>query len=226
MNIGRLLMGLVLCAAGCGDPGAASENEARNPDVTDPGGGMDRVDYPKGDVGFSLGQQVANLSFLWYRDVVAERGKDPQRVRLSDIYAMRKDGLKLVMIAGSAQWCGPCKSEAQALGRVLKDPTFKSYLSGKGNPLLVIQVMLQKQDGSPADRVTLNDWITEHKIEAFSVGIDPLDQVGQYTPANLLPRNLYIRVSDMTLLGQEPGAPSDDVALITKLKSYIERVAP
>jgi thiol-disulfide isomerase/thioredoxin len=222
--ISLLSVGFLSLAVGCGSPGAGSDDpENRNPDVTDPGGMMDNVDYPKGNLGFGIGQQIANLSFLWYKTGLPEVGADPQKVRLSDIYAMRKQGAKLLQISGAAVWCGPCNSEADALGRVLKDPTFKSYLDQKGNPLVVVQVVLQKKDGSPSDRTTLQEWVNMHKIDTFSVGIDPADQVGQYTPANFLPRNVYVQLSDMTIIAQEPGSPSEDAALVTKLKSLIER---
>lgn len=222
--LGLLSVGLLSLAVGCGGGAGSDDPEDRNPDVKDPGGMMDNVDYPKGNLGFGIGQQVANLSFLWYKTGLPEVNAEPQKVRLSDIYAMRKDGAKLLQLSGAAVWCGPCNSEAAALGRVLKDPSFKSYLADKGNPLVVVQVVLQKNDGSPSDRGTLQQWVNMHKIDTFSAGIDPLDQVGQYTPANFLPRNVYIRISDMTIIAQEPGSPSEDAALVTKLKSFIERV--
>lgn len=223
MKFTRLLsVALFSLAVGCG--GAASTNdEMRNGDVMGPGGSMDNVDYPKGNLGFGIGQQIANLSFLWYKNGLSDVSGDPVKVRLSDIYALRKQGAKLLQLSGAAVWCGPCNNEAEALGRVLKDPDFKTYLAGKGNPLVIAQVVLQKGDGSPSDRQTLQQWVNMHKIDAFSVGIDPLDQVGQYTPANFLPRNLYIQLSDMTIIAQEPGSPSEDAALITRLKSLIER---
>ncbi|MCS6914469.1 MAG: hypothetical protein RMK29_07050 [Myxococcales bacterium] len=225
MKVTPLLAGLAFVVLGCAAPGTDLTDEERNQDVTAPGGMMDNVDYPKGNIGFSVGQQIANLSFLWYRNGLADIGQEPQKVRLSDIYAMRTQGARLLMLSGAAEWCEPCKAEADALVRVLKNPDFLSYLAGKGNPLVVVQVLLQQQDGSPSDRDALVRWVRSHKIDNFSVGIDPLDQVGQYTPANFLPRNLYIRISDMTLMAQEPGAPSMDDALIAKLKGFIERVA-
>jgi thiol-disulfide isomerase/thioredoxin len=219
-----LFAGLLSVAVGCGSSGAGVDNGPNNPEVMDPGGMMDGVDYPKGNYGNSVGQQIGNLSFLWHKNGLADVGQAPTKVTLADIYALRKSGARMLALSGAAEWCPPCQDEAKALGRVLKAQEFKDYLQSKGNPLVVVQVVLQKQDGSPSDIETMEKWIGAYNIDSFSVGIDPKDQVGQYT-TNFLPRNLYIRISDMTILGSEPGAPSMDAALITKLKGYIERVA-
>lgn len=117
MNLRALLTGLsVVCAVGCGTP---TDNEMMNPDVLGPDGNNPNVEYPNGDIGYKVGQQIRNLAFLWHPNGVADKGTEPQRITMADFYAMRKTGTKLVYLSGAAEWCGPCNVEAQDLVKIL-----------------------------------------------------------------------------------------------------------
>ena len=222
-----LSAGLLTWTLGCGSPGEAVDDTPRNPDVTDPGGMMGNVDYPKGNIGFTVGQQVANLSFLWKEQGMLDAGKDPERITLADFYALRKQGAKLLVLVGSAEWCNPCRIEAEQMQRAFTDPAFLSYLDSKGgrNALQLVQVMFQNADYSRATKETIDRWAGDLKV-TFPVGIDPLSQVSQYIPENAIPQTLFIDLKDMTLAGREVGASTEAGAMEAKLKSYLNKVAP
>ena len=63
---------------------------------------------------------------------------------------------KVVYMVFSAEWCGACQSEAATLEA--------EYQSHKDDGLMVVEVMTEKVDGSPADVDTLNTWADEYGL--------------------------------------------------------------
>lgn len=100
--------------AGCSGDGLAETDNNKVPTVD----GGDNVDYPKGDIGFKVGQQVINMSFLWHKNGLADKGSPLAKISMADFYAERKQGAKLLYLSGAAEWCGPCQIEARLINAI------------------------------------------------------------------------------------------------------------
>jgi thiol-disulfide isomerase/thioredoxin len=172
-----------------------------------------------------IGDQIANLAFLYLPNGMEDANKAPVKGSMADFYAKRKEGAKLLILSGAAVWCGPCNKEAEEYRELLKDAAFLAYLNQKGGrqALQLIQVVLQDLKGNPATENDMKNWATSHKSN-YGVGYDPMDQFRPYTPVNALPRNLYIRLDNMKIMFQDPGAPATLEGLKAQVKKYLDQL--
>ena len=226
---GIAFLGLVSLGEGCAAPqDAGPPMETPNPPGMTGGPGTN-TDYPMAKPGFNVGDQVANLSFLAKVHGAQDTGQSPIKETLADFYAMRKQGAKLLFLSGAAEWCGPCNQEADGLVQALQDQGYMDAVkvyhkdTDTADAIQIVQVVLQNNDGSPSDRDTIDRWTKSHKM-TFEIGIDPKSDVSTYIPANTIPQSLFIRLSDMTLLGRNNGYPGT-AGIISSLESYLKTAA-
>jgi hypothetical protein len=153
-------------------------------------GESSRGDYPEGPYGQELGDTVRDLSFSGYADPT--KARKLEEIRFADFYdPTGEKGAKLLLVNTAAAWCQPCRIEHEAL------PARVREYEEEG--LKVLSLLFQDPDGAPADRETLDAWVTLFDTN-FPMALDPSYQMGLYGPAETPPLNLVIDPRDMTLL--------------------------
>jgi thiol-disulfide isomerase/thioredoxin len=193
------------------DTGAAVEDTA--PWNTYPAGpyGLNGTRLAKDGKTRLPGQTFPNLKFKGY----LEEGTEWVDISMQDFYDPTGErGINAILVVVSAQWCGPCKLEAQDLPRWYTD-LYKS----RGAKF--ITAMVEQNDGSPATQLTVDAWKKAYKIN-FTIVEDgkagTMDPSLIKDPAALnpnpsvgYPRNYIVNPRNMQIFRVNSGVdPSDD----------------
>lgn len=180
----RALLFFALACSSCGS------GKPEIPEELLADGEVPRGDYPQGPYGQEIGDTLGDLSFVGYVDPTS--GRDLEEIRFRDFYDPKGEKeVKLLLLNTAAAWCQPCRIEHEDL------PARVREFEEKG--LRVLSLLFQDPDGAPADRATLDAWVTLYDTN-FTMALDPSYQMGLYGPAETPPLNLIIDPTDMTLL--------------------------
>lgn len=188
-----MAISLATLALGCGQSGNTG-----NPDGAQVGT-CDAASYPCGPYGSDVGSVIANLELLGQRD---DNGNgsvtdDPVRaIHLADYHA--DPNVKVLVIATSAEWCAPCRQEQSELVAL-----WKKYRDA-GAGVAFLEAVIQKQDTTPADTTTVDQWAAYYHIP-FDMASDPMLALSPYYDINLFPSTMVVRTSDMVIVAQNRG---------------------
>lgn len=153
----------------------------------------DPAGYPAGPYGTKPGDTIANLTLR----VQTGAGGTPALRSLNDY---RSCGLKVLAIAGAAEWCVPCKQEQPDLQKTFTDYQTKS--------VAVLVAVTQKNDQSPSDDTTVKNWARTFGL-TFDIASDPGNALGPYFDPMTFPDTMVLRLRDMTIqdywIGNQPG---------------------
>ncbi len=162
--------------------------------------GQPGVDYPSGPYGFQVGSRIANLELTGQRDSnnsgLIDSSDEIVSIHLSDYYMKQ---YKALFVGVAAQWCNPCKMEQPGLVSL--------HAANKSN-VGFVEAIIQKNDGSPADITTVDQWTSAYKIP-FDMAADPTVALGPYYAEPAFPMQLVIDTKDMTIVFQGNGTSAD-----------------
>ena len=189
-----------LGACGGTQPPVSPGETAKNPGMTN------SVDYPKGPYGYTQGSIIENLQLTGQVDSNSDGLITPQDVikplHLSDYYQDKT--IKAMFIGVAAGWCGPCKAEQPNLVAL-----YNSYGGRKGK-VAFLEAIIENADHQPADMTFVDTWATTYKIP-FDMASDPTSALGPYYNQAAFPMQMIIKMSDMSIVWQQNGAPVEEV---------------
>lgn len=176
--------------------------------------------YPCGPYGFAPGSVIEDIELVARRDTDAdgEIGSPVcgasvdavSTVKLSDYY--KDKTVQALLLTGSAEWCGPCRSEQPGLRRL-----FNSY-QDKGGHLAILGTIVENNNHEPSDIDVADRWKCQYDLP-FVVAADPAMVLQPYYDISAFPMNMLIRTSDMRIMWQINGAPPSD-----ELKAQIDAI--
>jgi hypothetical protein len=185
MKLAPHLVCLAALAIGCSSPGGGAEVTA--PPTEEPAVEDAAPAYPPGPYGLKVGDTFPNLEFNGYKNAAGEWTK----LAMIDYYD--PDGSRGnygIYFVASAEWCLPCREEADLLGTI-----FPTQYKDHGG--VVIAALLQDVHHEPANQHTLDRWIPAHHI-SFDIVVD--DQLTLVSPDQTgLPFGYVINPRDMKI---------------------------
>ncbi|MGZ3423786.1 MAG: TlpA disulfide reductase family protein [Polyangiales bacterium] len=195
-----VVLPLAFCASGCGSDIA----EVRT--VRDTGVASDScaVTYPPGPYGTKAGDIIEDHTFTGRRN--GQTTGDYDQIALSDFYALRNSGKKLLVLNVAAFWCSPCKEEAKELVA-----TVVPKYAPKGVEFL--SIVLEKIDRTPTTPADIDIWIKTYHM-TFPVADDPDGFVTRFFMKDSMPLNMVIDLATMKIVSQTIGAHLDDVQAV------------
>ncbi len=178
--------------AGCGDNvvgGDPSPDAGMN---VGPGG------YPAGPYGVEENQVLQNLTFAGFLTAAPStdllQGTYVDAVSLDDL--RRITGYRYLILNVAAEWCTPCKMEAQVL------PAKFSRWAERGG--LVLGVLTENAQVEPATRERLEAWVRSYQTN-YTMVHDPRGEIARVLAPATMPLNLFIDMESMTILRRRVG---------------------
>jgi len=212
-----MMRGLVvlLAMAGCGAPnargvspggggGGGGDEQPSAPDLgTAPDLAKIACTYPTGPYGVDIGSiPKPTLSWQGY----AEGASVVSTIRLQDLYDCNGDqGVRVIVLAQSAQWCGVCKSEASTL-----EHDMVSQYGPEG--VKFIELMIETTSGSPATTTTAKQWHDAYGLDHVAVVADP-DFTFAHAGSNSLPVHAIIDPRTMKIVDKPEGSDAIDATI-------------
>ena len=174
------------------------------------------VPYPTTGLGTTArkgsvaGSVFANLKFTGYPNADSSKGLQP--VSMADYFDPEMRKYKIIVIAGTGNWCQYCKKEVQEV--VSKYSEFTTEKVG------FINAVLESSSRAPATKDDLDAWITNYKI-TFPTFLDPGgEQLNVYGKS--FPVNFILDARSMEILAIVLGSPSEGT--LTRAKVYTKWV--
>jgi hypothetical protein len=199
---------LAVGMSGCGsDPESArdfdrSGGDGNGTNIVAPGAPTAR--YPAAPYGTIPGSVVENFAFLGWKAPGAANYEASafERVSLADFYDPDgKKGIKLIVLNGSAVWCGVCRSEA---GDIRSRTLYAKY---KALGVEFVWSLFEDAQGAPAQPLDLANWASSYQVD-FPMVLDPSLKLGAFFSADATPLNLVIDARTMrivdVMLGYNP----------------------
>ena len=208
-SIGFKAVVLALTVVGCGSDDASGRDFDRGgkvgsgTNIIAPGGGV-VPHYPAPPYGTTPSSVVENFAFLGWRAPQAVNFEETafERVSLSDFHDPDgSKGIKLIILNGSAVWCGVCNYEADEINRTNK------YAEYKARGVEFVWSLFEDARGGPATPEDLANWASVYEVD-FPMVLDPALKLGAFFNADATPLNLLIDARTMRivdkLLGYNP----------------------
>ncbi len=211
-----LSLGLAACTT------TETEDDVLAPDFGDDPGDFGQEALPPGPaypeyVGTEVGRAIPNFKFVGYANFMdPANGQDLQYLEMSDFYNPTGDELwpadspfgpnvpkpRALLLDISAVWCGPCNYESEVVLHGLYDT-----VKAAGGHFLA--VLVEDSTGQkPASYAELKTWATSYQV-AYSLALDPTWQTKSLLGGGY-PTNLIIRTSDMKIIDEASGVPTND----------------
>ena len=207
-SVGFKAVVLALMISGCGSDDEAGRDFDRGgkagagTNVIAPGGGLAR--YPAPPYGTTPSSVVENFAFLGWAAPQAVNFEETafQRVSLADFYDPDgTKGIKMIVLNGSAVWCGVCNTEANDINRA------KRYAEYKARGVEFVWSLFEDARGGPATPTDLANWASYYEVD-FPMVLDPSLKLGAFFSSDATPLNLLIDARTMRivdkLLGYNP----------------------
>jgi hypothetical protein len=212
VSIGCKAVVLSLAVVGCGgsDDEAARDFDrgkkvGSGTNLVAPGGGVVPL-YPAPPYGTTPSSVVENFAFLGWKAPQAVNFEETAftRVSLADFYDPDgTKGIKLIILNGSAVWCGVCNYEADEINR------FQKYAEYKARGVEFVWSLFEDARGAPATPADLAAWASYYEVD-FPMVLDPSLKLGAFFNADATPLNLLIDARTMRiidkLLGYNPNS--------------------
>jgi len=207
VGIGAGLMAVVLGttalgATGCGAvPGTVAPVErGKGGD----GAACDPAAYPCGPFGYESGSVVENMALPARRDTNGDGKYENEAiatVALSEYFQDQK--IDVLVINASAEWCKFCNDEQPDLVEIATNKVTGRNYAGR---VAVLGVIVEGATaGVPSDMATADKWRKMHSLP-FVVAADPGRlMLPYYEDPNVLPMNMIVRTSDMSIRAQFMG---------------------
>ena len=202
---------LTLAIAGCGsdgEPGGEFDRGGKvgsgtGTNIIAPGRGVLPA-YPAPPYGTIPSSVVENFAFLgWKAPKAANYDRTVfEPVSLSDFYDPDgSKGIKMIILNGSAVWCGVCNYEADQINRENK------YAEYKARGVEFVWSLFEDAEGGPATPQDLANWASTYEVD-FPMVLDPGLKLGAFFSSDATPLNLLIDARSMRildkLLGYDP----------------------
>jgi hypothetical protein len=207
--IGFKAVVLALALGGCGSDDEAGRDFDRGgkvgsgTNIVAPGGGMVPL-YPAPPYGTTPSSVVENFAFLGWKAPQAVNFEETafERVSLADFYDPDgTKGIKMIVLNGSAVWCGVCNVEAGDINRS------KKYAEYKARGVEFVWSLFEDARGGPATPDDLANWASYYEVD-FPMVLDPSLKLGAFFSSDATPLNLLIDARTMRivdkLLGYNP----------------------
>ena len=207
-SIGFKAVVLALLVGGCGSDDVSGSDFDRGgkvgsgSNIVVPNAGLAR--YPAPPYGTTPSSVVENFAFLGWAAPQAVNFEETafQRVSLADFYDPDgTKGIKLIVLNGSAVWCGVCNSEANDINRA------KRYAEYKARGVEFVWSLFEDARGGPATPTDLANWASYYEVD-FPMVLDPSLKLGAFFSSDATPLNLLIDARTMRivdkLLGYNP----------------------
>ncbi|MBW2457208.1 MAG: hypothetical protein JRI68_22030 [Deltaproteobacteria bacterium] len=168
-------------------------------------------------VGTEVGRSIPNFKFVGYANYMDPANAQAlQYVEMSDFYNPTGDELwpadspfgpnvpkpRALLLDVSAVWCGPCNYESEVVLHQLYD----SVKPAGGH---FLAVLVENSNGSaPASYSELENWAASYDV-AYTLALDPTWQTKSLLDGGY-PTNIIIRTSDMKIIEQVAGVPTND----------------
>jgi hypothetical protein len=150
------------------------------------------AEYPCGPYGYAVGSTIADASLYGRRDRDGNDSAldDPAGpLRLAEYFAT--PGLRALVLSLSTVWCVPCADEQPLLVSL-----WERYRAG--GQVAVLEVLLQRSNGDPADGADADRWASEFKLP-FDIAADPMGALKGYYDPNAFPEQIVVRTADMSI---------------------------
>lgn len=188
---------------GCSsDPAAPDEGTRANVGGSAGAGGDSGtptgVAYPPGPYGTSQGSVIADITFAGLRNPKSANynfdGDKVEPISLHDYYNPTSDPSRprVLLVAASAGWCGPCRQEAS------ESMTNWAYWNPKGAEFLTA-LFDSNTPGTAAAPADATSWSKSYRLE-YPMVLDPQQKMGAYANLQAVPFNLVIDLSNMTIV--------------------------
>lgn len=161
---------------------------------TDDGGGgplncpTSAAGYPAGPYDTGVGDTIADFCLRTQTGTTgtpADKGLSLYRKELMD------KGVKVLAVAGAAEWCGPCRAEQPELVDL-----YNTYKAAGNVGMLV--VVSEKGMNVVADDASAQTWANLYSIP-FEVGTDPVRALSPYFNTSSYPNSMVIKLDTMTI---------------------------
>ncbi len=154
--------------------------------------------YPPPPYGVAEGSTIADITFAGLRNPKSANynfsGEKIEQISLRDYYNPTGDTTRprMLLIAASAGWCGPCRLEADE-----SMPNYK-FWNPKGAEFLTA-LFDSNTAGTPAAPTDATSWSKTYKLE-YPMVLDPQQKLGAYANLQAVPFNLVIDLKTMTIV--------------------------
>jgi thiol-disulfide isomerase/thioredoxin len=184
-------------------------------DSSAPGAGLNPygVAYPTKGLGTTArkgttpGGVIANLKFDGYPD--GDSSKGLQSISIANFFDPQMKKFKVIVVAGTANWCPHCQKEAQEV--VSGIAQFNSEKIG------FINAVMESKTGQPSTKTDLDSWVTTYKVN-FTAVLDPAGKnLGPYGLTGY-PFNVVLDARSMEILAIINGRPSE--GMLARAKTY------
>lgn len=219
---GMLATALTACGApapgdgGGGSPGTGNETTSSGTTGTGTGTGTGTTSapYPSGPYGIQMGDTIANVSLMGYRDATGPY----TQIQLSDYYDPDGSrGIRALYVTLGEVLCGACVAEAPKINtwKTQYAPYGAQFLSGLWGG--GSEVGDNAWTGGPATQDTLDAWIKQYKV-TYTMVVDPTYLlVGGTAPAGN-PNGYLVDPRTMKIVQYYPGAPGSLFGITQLLK--------
>lgn len=154
--------------------------------------------YPPPPYGVSEGSTIADITFAGLRNPKSAAynfsSDKVEQISLHDYYNPKGDTTRprMLLIAASAGWCGPCRLEAED-----SMPNYK-FWNPKGAEFLTA-LFDSNTAGTPAAPADATSWSKTYKLE-YPMVLDPQQKLGAYANLQAVPFNLVIDLKTMVIV--------------------------
>ncbi len=199
-------LGLVIAfaLAACGDNIVGEPPEGWHSRMVTPpmptDGGMVVNAYPEGPYGTGEGDIMQPGTFSGYFNTSADDGLAVEKTYRNDITLQeirQLEGFTHALIVVGAEWCKPCREEAEALPGFYKDKW-----SSKGGYLLGI--LTQDRNFGPANQGVIEDWGEKYHTN-YTLVHDPTDYISSVFAPPTVPFNVVVDLKTMKILRSKVG---------------------
>jgi hypothetical protein len=184
------------------DPAAPDEGTRSGVGGEAGAGGTDTlpegVAYPPGPYGTSQGSIIADITFAGLRNPKSANynfeSDKIEPISLHDYYNPTGDTSRprVLLVAASAGWCGPCRQEAS------ESMANWGYWNPKGAEFLTA-LFDSNTPGTAAAPADATSWSKSYRLE-YPMVLDPQQKMGAYANLQAVPFNIVVDLTTMTIV--------------------------
>lgn len=207
-----IIVAFALGVAACGENMVGSPPSDYIPRA--PSEGIESDDYPvepPEGYGGEEGEVVPNMLFQGYftdrpSDVKVNDLEYLETIVLDDI--RRLEGYSHMLLTVAAEWCKPCREEAEVL------PEYFEQWAAKGG--YVLGIINQDTNYNAADRRAVERWANRYKSN-YTLVHDPENFIADWFAPTTVPLNVVIDLETMTVLRSRVGEDPDTFNFFERL---------
>lgn len=173
--------------------------------------GEEAEGYPEGPYGGAEGDVLDNMTFAGYfltgpSATPAHENDYQERFSLQDIRDI--GGYTHMLISVAAEWCKPCREEAETLPGLYED------WGARGG--YVLSIISQDRQYQTAGRTSVDVWSLQYQIN-YSLAHDPEGWVAANFNPSAMPVNMVIDLETMEVLRSRAGEDPDTFRYFSSL---------